>query len=162
MRFIVLMVGFIGIFAVSANAQTYYNAPNSSMSGNVPLNLKGMLQGNSQKQSSQTRYTYKGKPYGVDRSSYSLALSPQEARENKMRLNRERANREREKARQRTETQRQTEAYLRAANASGNSTNNQSATASRNRGQQAPKKRVLYNRDRSDFSIPKRVFNSPY
>lgn len=164
MRFLLLTIGFIGFFVSPVMAQTVYIPPGSSGSGttNAPLNLKSMLQGKKQQKNLQRKYTYQGRSYGVDRSAYSLALSPEEARQNQIRLNREAANREREKARQRAEMEKRTQDYLAAANARSSRDEMQTNTVLRESRQQAQRKRVLYNQDRTGLSVPKRVFNSPY
>jgi hypothetical protein len=169
MRFLIYLAVFVGFLSFAEQnevlAQTYYNAPYSTNSGTLyntptansgPLNLKAYARGNTSSAKSSTGYTYKGKPYGVDRSDYSLALSPQQVQENRKRRALDEAKRAREKEdsrRKYAESSDESVEKQNYLNKFQNSTGQRKSTV---------KKRVLYTRDSALFNAPKRVFNSPY
>ena len=171
MKFLICLAVFIGFLPVTgqgkAHAQ-YYNSTGSSGSGTLynapsgssgPLNLRAYARGNTSSATGSTGYTYKGKPYGVDTSSYSLALSPQQVQENQKRRARDRAERERQRKMAQTENddrydvEEKTQDYLRQF---------QNDKTLNKRNSQAGKKRVLYKKNKDIFNAPRRVFNSPY
>lgn len=188
MRYLLLLAVFISFAPSVAQAQTYYNAPSGGSSSSYngagsnysinsgPLNLKSMVKSGSNSSRSKTGYTYKGKPYGVDRTSYSLALSPEQARQNNIKRQRAATAREREKAMQKaraeSEYEKQTKAFYAAENANSSTSEadkylrqfqgngKRTATA-----QKTQRKNVLfYNKSKNskDPVVPKRVFNTPY
>lgn len=173
MRLLFLTALLIGVLPSLSSAQTYYNAPNGGGSntlynlpsgGNAPINLKAMVQGNMSKATSRTGYTYQGKPYGIDRSSYSLALSPEQARQNNINNRRVAEARERETEQLRArrlaahnknrveDTEMETQKYLSKFQSPSNLAVN---TTQR-------KKVLYYNQNKNDPVVPKRVFNTPY
>ncbi len=174
MRFLTYLAVFICFAGGQAFAQTYYNAPNTGsstlynapsgdISTSAPINLKAMTQGKVSKPASRTGYTYKGKAYGVDRSSYSLALSPEQARQNTIKRERAAASREREKAKLRAE--------IEAKRKNGTLTVKEETQAFLSEFQDTPtkavkseprKKVIYYNKRNNDPIVPKRVFNTPY
>lgn len=174
MRFLTYLAVFICFAGSQAMAQTYYNSPSSGSStlynapsggygGNAPINLKAMTRGKVSKPAKNTGYTYKGQAYGVDRSSYSLALSPEQARQNTIKRERAAVNREREKAKLRAE--------IEAKRKNGTLTVEEETQAFLSEFQDTPtkavkseprKKVIYYNKRNNDPIVPKRVFNTPY
>jgi hypothetical protein len=187
MRFLMYLAVFIGFLPQIAVAQVYYNAPSNSSAtlynapdssygyGSAPLNLKAIVRGSEVKSSGKTGYTYKGKPYGIDRSSYSLALSPEQARLNSIKRDRAIADRQREKEMQQARAEAEYEKKLKEFYSEDKSNNYEQSRSSQSRerlyGNQArqtsnatQRKRVLYynKRNSKDPIVPKRVFNTPY
>ena len=177
-RYLVLLASVGVCMAGAVQAQTLYNAPSSGGSStlynapssggyNSPLNLKSMIrkpQGKTVSRSSNTGYSYNGKPYGVDRSSYSLALSPQQVREHERKRVSEAASRARAKQnalRKREALEKQT-AVNTDAEMQGYLSKFQSSTVRNDRNEEAVRKRVLYNAQEKKSVMPKRVFNAPY
>jgi hypothetical protein len=169
MRFLVYIAIFIGFLPLAAHAQTLYNSSGSSGSGTLynapsgssgPLNLRAYARGNTSSSSGRSaRNSYNGKSYGIDRSSYSLALSPTQVQANQRRRAKDEARRayEKKQAQLKNATaydpQSETENYLNQF---------QSNSASNKRNAPATRKRVVYKRNSDLFNTPRRVFNTPY
>lgn len=154
--YIAAILVFVPVMAQAQTAPVYYNAPSSSKySTNAPLNLKAMLRGAGEKSGrSGSSYNNKAtKSYGVDRSSYSLALSPQEVAAHQQKRAREQAAREREQAQQKTSTQSETNQYLSQLQGDDPLGNNP---------QTQPGRVIVHDRNKNNFTTPKRVFNTPY
>ncbi len=179
MRNLYVTALFISVLAVfmphSLMAQTYYIAPSggssgslynapSSSGGNAPLNLKAMVQGNATKAVSRTGYTYKGKPYGIDRSSYSLALSPEQARQNNIKSQRaaEARKRETEKLRAKALAEHKKSGLSRTEKEMQQYLNRFQGSDDKKTSPQQRKKVLYYNQNNNGSAVPRRVFNTPY
>lgn len=133
-----------------------YNAPGSYYNSQGPLSIKQMLRGKGDaadgNRSSYNRSRYTPYSMGSNSGNYSLALSPDEVRANRARLDAMARKRNIELERRKNQENNlytQTNSYLNRFQS------NQTSSATH-----VKATRAIYRKQKKEFEIPKKVFNS--